>query len=77
MDASGAFWRVSRTPEGPATLRVTALGGTVRGDAWGPGATWFLDRLPALLGGEDSPGGFAPRHRLVAEGQRRAPGLRL
>ncbi|WP_432160397.1 DNA-3-methyladenine glycosylase family protein [Streptomyces sp. NRRL F-5630] len=77
VDASGAFWRVSRTPEGPATLRVTALGGTVRGDAWGPGAEWFLDRLPVLLGGEDRPGGFAPRHRLVAEGHRRAPGLRL
>ncbi|MFJ4439907.1 DNA-3-methyladenine glycosylase family protein [Streptomyces sp. NPDC088923] len=76
-DASGAIWRVSRTPEGPATLRVTALGGTVRGDAWGPGAAWFLDRLPVLLGGEDSPEGFAPRHRLVAEGHRRAPGLRL
>ncbi|MFE6893488.1 DNA-3-methyladenine glycosylase family protein [Streptomyces sp. NPDC057694] len=74
----GALWRASRTPEGPATLRVTsAPDGTVRADSWGPGAPWFLDHLPALLGEQDDAAPFEPRHRLVAESARRRAGLRL
>ncbi|MER5944910.1 DNA-3-methyladenine glycosylase 2 family protein [Streptomyces sp. NPDC001904] len=77
--ADGTLWRASRTPEGPGSLRLTATApdGTVRADAWGPGATWFLDRLPALLGEGDDPEPFVPRHRLLAESARRRPGLRL
>jgi 3-methyladenine DNA glycosylase/8-oxoguanine DNA glycosylase len=33
VDASGAVWRTSRTPDGPATLRVTAGGAAVPGAA--------------------------------------------
>ncbi|MGW0737879.1 DNA-3-methyladenine glycosylase family protein [Streptomyces sp. NPDC002851] len=75
----GAHWRVSRTPDGPATLRVTARHGgtTVEATAWGPGAAWFLDRLPQLLGAADDPDAFEPRHRLVAATRHRRPGLRL
>ncbi|MCX5200821.1 DNA-3-methyladenine glycosylase 2 family protein [Streptomyces sp. NBC_00237] len=69
----GAVWRVSRTPEGPATLRV-AEG---LGEAWGPGAAWMLGRLPALLGEADDPGAFVAHHRVVAQAQHRHPGLRL
>ncbi len=67
----GSFWRASRTPEGPGTLRVTARDGTAEAHAWGEGATWLLDRLPALLGAEDDPTAFAPRHRLLAAAHRR------
>ncbi|WP_324605083.1 DNA-3-methyladenine glycosylase 2 family protein [Streptomyces sp. NRRL S-87] len=74
----GAFWRASRTPEGPGTLRVTAHGpDTAEATAWGPGADWLLDGLPALLGAEDDPAAFVPRHRLVHASHRRRPGLRL
>ncbi|MET9498545.1 DNA-3-methyladenine glycosylase 2 family protein [Streptomyces sp. NPDC006552] len=73
----GAVWRASRTPQGPATLRLTERSGTVRAQAWGPGADWFLDHLPALLGEADDPSLFAPRHRLLAESARRRVGLRL
>ncbi|MFE8942330.1 DNA-3-methyladenine glycosylase family protein [Streptomyces sp. NPDC007872] len=73
----GSFWRASRTPEGPGTLRVTARDGTAEAHAWGEGAAWLLDRLPALLGTEDDPTAFAPRHRLLAAAHRRRPGLRL
>ncbi|WP_336321266.1 DNA-3-methyladenine glycosylase 2 family protein [Streptomyces lavendofoliae] len=73
----GSVWRTSRTPEGPGTLRVAAGGGTVRAEAWGAGAEWLLDRLPALLGAEDDPSAFTPRHRLLAVTERRRPGLRL
>ncbi|MFJ1975055.1 DNA-3-methyladenine glycosylase family protein [Streptomyces sp. NPDC087903] len=73
----GSVWRTSRTPAGPGTLRVAAYGGEVRGEAWGPGAEWLLERLPGLLGAEDDPSAFAPRHRLVALARHRRPGLRL
>ncbi|MET9294953.1 DNA-3-methyladenine glycosylase 2 family protein [Streptomyces sp. NPDC003077] len=75
----GAVWRASRTPEGPATLRVRprAGEGLIEAEAWGPGATWMLDGLPALLGAADDPTAFAPRHRLLHEAHRRNPGLRL
>ncbi|MBC7269051.1 MAG: DNA-3-methyladenine glycosylase 2 family protein [Streptomyces sp.] len=73
----GSFWRASRTPAGPGTLRVTAYGGDVRGEAWGPGGDWLLERLPELLGAADDPSVFEPRHRVVALARHRRPGLRL
>ncbi|MFI6476911.1 DNA-3-methyladenine glycosylase family protein [Nonomuraea sp. NPDC050663] len=66
-----AVWRTSRTPLGPGTLRITAGGGTVRGQAWGPGAEWLLDTLPALLGADDDPAGFVVHHPLLKEVVRR------
>ncbi|MEC4018747.1 DNA-3-methyladenine glycosylase family protein [Streptomyces sp. H27-D2] len=73
----GSVWRASRTPAGPGTIRLTPGGGGVSAEAWGPGAQWLLDGLPALLGGDDDPAAFTPRHRLVHEAHRRNPGLRL
>lgn len=75
----GSVWRATLTPAGPATLRVAADpgAGRVEAEAWGPGADWVLDTLPALLGAEDDPAGFTPRHRLVHASHRRRPGLRL
>jgi len=75
--SDGSVWRASRTPAGPGTLRVTAAGGVVGAQAWGPGADWLLDRLPALLGADDDPAAFTARHRLVHQAHRRHPGLRL
>jgi 3-methyladenine DNA glycosylase/8-oxoguanine DNA glycosylase len=49
----------------------------VRGEAWGPGAEWLLHHLPRLLGADDDPSAFAPRHRLLATVRHRRPGLRL
>ncbi|MEU6576158.1 DNA-3-methyladenine glycosylase 2 family protein [Streptomyces sp. NPDC046805] len=73
----GSVWRASRTPTGPGTLRVSAYGDEVRGQAWGPGAEWLLEQLPQLLGAADDPDAFAPRHRIVALARHRRPGLRL
>ncbi|SDM63337.1 DNA-3-methyladenine glycosylase family protein [Streptomyces wuyuanensis] len=73
----GSVWRATRTPAGPGTLRVTAKGTAVHGEAWGPGADWLLEQLPAMLGDLDDPDLFEPRHRLVAASHRRRPGLRL
>jgi 3-methyladenine DNA glycosylase/8-oxoguanine DNA glycosylase len=75
-----AVWRGIRTPTGPVTLRLLArpAEGDVLADAWGPGRTWALDHVPALLGAEDDPTGFrADLHPLVAEAWRRRPHVRF
>ncbi|WP_030961377.1 DNA-3-methyladenine glycosylase family protein [Streptomyces sp. NRRL S-378] len=73
----GSVWRATRTPDGPATLRVSRAGTDIDAEAWGAGAAWLLDRLPVLLGAGDDPAVFVPRHRLVHASHRRRPGLRL
>ncbi|MFF0064027.1 DNA-3-methyladenine glycosylase family protein [Streptomyces sp. NPDC005279] len=75
----GSVWRATLTPAGPGTLRVAlhASAGAAEAEAWGPGADWLLEHLPALLGEADDPAAFTPRHRLVAASQHRRPGLRL
>ncbi|MBT2482597.1 DNA-3-methyladenine glycosylase [Streptomyces sp. ISL-94] len=78
----GSIWKASQTPQGPATLRVSKSGsdngaGDIDAEAWGPGADWILEQLPALLGAGDDPAAFVPRHRLLHASHRRRPGLRL
>ncbi|MEU6078903.1 DNA-3-methyladenine glycosylase 2 family protein [Streptomyces sp. NPDC047108] len=77
VTSDGSVWRAVRTPAGPGTLRLAVRGGEVEAEGWGPGADWLLDGLPALLGDDDDPSPFVPRHRLVHEMHRRRPGLRL
>jgi 3-methyladenine DNA glycosylase/8-oxoguanine DNA glycosylase len=76
-DASG-IWITMGTAGGAATLHLGPVSGGVRGTAWGPGAEEALAQVPALCGAEDDPSGFeASRHPVVAELNRRMPGLRL
>jgi len=100
IDETGAVWRTSLTPDGPATIRVTGrvisdppadppdppasvtsdppTGTRVVARAWGPGAAWLLDQLPATLGVDDDATGFDPRaHPVLSEVALRHPGLRL
>ncbi|MDQ6934585.1 MAG: DNA-3-methyladenine glycosylase 2 family protein [Actinomycetota bacterium] len=79
VDSAGTHWRGIRTPVGPATLATSAdaAAGTVTGRAWGEGADWALHRMPAMLGAEDDPSGFVPRHQLVADAWRRRPHWRI
>ena len=86
LDASGAIWRTSLTPLGPATLRVTSgtlahgPAGTqkVLARAWGAGATWILDALPGCMGLDDDVSGFDPGdHPLIRDTARHNPGLRI
>jgi hypothetical protein len=82
VDAAGAVWRTSLTPEGPATLRITSRsllpeGTLVTAQAWGPGAGWLLDTLPAQLGADDDVSGFTVCHPAVGELVLRHPGLRV
>jgi len=76
----GSTWRASRTPEGPATLRLVREGEAIRALAWGPGARWALDQAPELLGADDEPGDLAPLVRgstLLGDLLRRFPGIRV
>ena len=79
LDAAGTFWRACGTPQGDGTLAVRLDGpGLVDARAWGHGADWLLDRLPALLGaGDDWSTLDVSGHPLLHEVARRRPGVRL
>jgi 3-methyladenine DNA glycosylase/8-oxoguanine DNA glycosylase len=86
IDEAGAVWRTSLTPDGPATIRVTArpraasasAGPLVLAQAWGPGADWLLGALPGALGLHDDISGFDPSgHPVLRQVAHRHPGLRL
>jgi endonuclease III len=76
VDRTGAWWRATRTPQGPATARYSAEGNGIRVAAWGQGAEWCLEAAPELLGARDSLDGFSPTG-LVGELHRHFPGLRI
>ncbi|MGI9157522.1 MAG: DNA-3-methyladenine glycosylase family protein [Marmoricola sp.] len=75
----GSHWRGIRTPDGTATLRILPrpATGEVLGEAWGAGADWALQQLPALLGAEDDPSGFEPGHPVLSAAWRRHQDWRL
>jgi 3-methyladenine DNA glycosylase/8-oxoguanine DNA glycosylase len=79
IDEAGRHWRGIRTPEGAATLMVEPRPGVgeVRAEAWGDGADWALSQLPAMLGADDDPTGFEPRHPVLVEAHRRHPHARI
>jgi 3-methyladenine DNA glycosylase/8-oxoguanine DNA glycosylase len=74
----GAIWKTSLMPSGPVAARIerSALS-TVGCEAWGEGATEFVERLPAMLGAHDDATGFAPDEPTIAAAYRRVPHLRL
>jgi 3-methyladenine DNA glycosylase/8-oxoguanine DNA glycosylase len=79
VDADGTIWRGVRTPAGTATLRLRTrpVDGEVQASAWGAGAQWALDSVPAMLGADDDPTGFAPSHPVLADAHRRRPHWRV
>lgn len=76
---AGRHWRGIRTPQGPARLAVEArpATGEVYAEAWGDGAEWALDRVPAMLGALDDPSGFEPRHPVLVQALRSHPHWRV
>src|SRR5436309_9645975 len=70
-------WRAARTPDGPATVRLSHVGAGLTADAWGAGAGWMVRHAESLLGFEDHPETFAPANQLLADIHRHHPGLRL
>jgi 3-methyladenine DNA glycosylase/8-oxoguanine DNA glycosylase len=80
-------WMAFTTPDGPATLRLTAAGTGqdthVDAQAWGSGADSAIASVPALLGSGDDWSGFdeaafhATLPRMVREARRRNLAVRL
>ena len=77
VEQSGAVWRATRTPLGPATMFLQPAPDGVRVRAWGPGAIAAVAAAPALVGAHDDPSALVPRHPAVAESARRARGIRI
>lgn len=77
--ADGTVWRGVRTPAGGATLAISPLrsDGEILARAWGEGAEWALEAAPRMLGADDDPTGFRPRHQVVATLWRRFADWRL
>jgi 3-methyladenine DNA glycosylase/8-oxoguanine DNA glycosylase len=70
-------WLATRTPDGPATLRLERQDGTVAVTAWGEGAKWAVAHAPDFCGNGDDDSGFAPDHPVLARLRREIPGLRM
>jgi 3-methyladenine DNA glycosylase/8-oxoguanine DNA glycosylase len=88
IDHTGAIWRACRTPDGPGTIRLAwryvgaddRPGSSVTladAHAWGPGADWLLENVPALLGADDRPEDFVPEHLVLRELARRHGVIRI
>jgi len=75
----GRVLLATRTPDGPATLLVARSGEPSRlvVRAWGSGAEWLVERVPALVGDADDPTGFPASPPVVADLKRRFPGMRI
>ncbi len=76
----GSTWRATRTPDGPATLRLIPDGDMIRAQAWGPGAGWAIEQAPELLGADDDAAGFAALvagHALLRDLHARFAGVRI
>jgi hypothetical protein len=75
VDADGALWRATLTPDGPATARLTQQGHEIACAAWGPGAEWVLEQLPHLCGADLS--GVTFGHAQLDAAHRGSAGLRI
>ena len=75
IEADGV-WRASATPDGAATIHLRFDGTRVEAAAWGPGATWLMDRAELLVGLADS-STLVTTHPRLRELQRQLSGLRI
>ena len=74
----GRAIRATRTLDGPATIELVQQGERITVETWGPGAERLLAAAPALVGLDDDRSGFEPAlHPLVADLDRRHPGIRI
>jgi 3-methyladenine DNA glycosylase/8-oxoguanine DNA glycosylase len=78
IDADGSIWRASRMTSGPVTYRIRQrTRHEIHAQAWGDGADELVADLPRLLGADDQPESFDPRHPRLAAAARRLVGFRI
>jgi 3-methyladenine DNA glycosylase/8-oxoguanine DNA glycosylase len=74
----GSLWRATRTPDGPATQRLTQLDDrSVHAQQWGTGSEWLAAHLAELLGEHQLDGEFTTDNHFVHELHRRDVGMRI
>jgi 3-methyladenine DNA glycosylase/8-oxoguanine DNA glycosylase len=74
----GSLWRTSRMPSGPVSYRLEqSERGAISAAAWGAGAGELIASIPTLLGADDDPDSFEPRHEVLRQAHRRAVGMRM
>lgn len=56
--SGNALWWTTRTPDGPATLRLCRDGAEVEAIAWGAGREWIIAQADAVAGLRDDLTGF-------------------
>lgn len=71
------WWLPARTPHGPGSMKIHRTRENLIGEAWGPGASWLLDRLEAIGGLEDDPSQFETDDPVVSELHQRYLGRRF
>jgi len=78
VDDDGSIWRASRMASGPVTYRIRQPSRQeIHAEAWGDGADELIAGLPRLLGADDQPQSFAPRHPRLAAAARQFVGFRV
>ncbi|WP_433614343.1 DNA-3-methyladenine glycosylase family protein [Dactylosporangium sp. CA-139114] len=73
-------WFATRTPLGPGTIAFELRGDDLAAEAFGPGASWLLERADAIAGLRDDVTGFAELasvHPVVHRLTREHAGLRF
>jgi 3-methyladenine DNA glycosylase/8-oxoguanine DNA glycosylase len=74
----GSFTRATLTPDGPGTIHIRwSADAIVDAEAWGPGAGWLVDRVPAMTGQLDDPAPLPDLHPAVTAAAHRHPHLRI
>ena len=68
---SGPLVWATHTPIGLGSLSLELASGTVQAAAWGEGAPWLADQLPALVGLLDDTSTFVAHHPVIADEWRR------
>ena len=77
-DPDGSIWRASRLASGTVTFRIRQTSRfDVHAQAWGDGASEFLEGLEQFLCLDDDTSSFIPEHPKIVEAHRRFPDLRM
>ena len=74
---AGRAWWTTRTPDGPSSVAMTAIGDQVRAEAVGPGADRLLAAVPGLLALDHDQTPIPAGHPLIADLERRLRGIRI
>lgn len=73
---SGSAAFCGRTPDGPVTVAMRMLDGSLRIDLWGEGREWMAGRVDQLAAAHDDPRQVTFGHPVLDEVNRRHPGVR-